>query len=148
MKADEVRNEIRNHLAVAIAHIEGFRDEVLTATPERLDGVLAALAEAELLVTAFSSVRDIDLRTAEVAHAVFSVALSQAQLPLELTLACRPGDGLELRLHAPAQCPTGEQLEMELGVLHRIAETHGAEVEYQQGADGTCLRFRLGGVKG
>jgi signal transduction histidine kinase len=41
---------IRNHLAVAIASAEAFRDGVLAPTPERLDAMLGALAEIEVLL--------------------------------------------------------------------------------------------------
>lgn len=43
-------HEIRNHLAVAIANVEAFRDGVLAPTPARLDAVLAALTEIDVLV--------------------------------------------------------------------------------------------------
>jgi signal transduction histidine kinase len=43
-------HEIRNHLAVAVANTEGFRDGVLAPTPQRLDAVLQALAEADVLL--------------------------------------------------------------------------------------------------
>jgi signal transduction histidine kinase len=43
-------HEIRNHLAVAQANIEGFRDGVLAPTPERLGAVLQALEEAGILL--------------------------------------------------------------------------------------------------
>lgn len=41
---------IRNHLAVAIASAEAFRDGVLAPTPERLDAMLGALTEIEVLL--------------------------------------------------------------------------------------------------
>jgi signal transduction histidine kinase len=47
---NSVIHEIRNHLAVAVASVEGFRDGVLAPTPERLNAVLHALAEAEALL--------------------------------------------------------------------------------------------------
>jgi signal transduction histidine kinase len=43
-------HEIRNHLAVATANIEAFRDGVLAPTPERLNAVLQALDEAAELI--------------------------------------------------------------------------------------------------
>ena len=43
-------HEIRNQLAVAVANVEAFRDGVLEPTPERLDTVLDALAEAGALL--------------------------------------------------------------------------------------------------
>jgi len=43
-------HEIRNHLAVAVANIEGLRDGVLAPTPERLGAVLQALEEAGVLL--------------------------------------------------------------------------------------------------
>jgi hypothetical protein len=45
-----VIHEIRNHLAVAIANVEGFRDGILEPTPARLDAVLQALGEIEVLL--------------------------------------------------------------------------------------------------
>ena len=45
-----VVHEIRNHLAVAIANVEAFRDGVLEPTPERLETVLTALSDAEALL--------------------------------------------------------------------------------------------------
>jgi hypothetical protein len=45
-----ILHEIRNHLAVAIANVEAFRDGVLEPTPTRLDAVLQALGEVELLL--------------------------------------------------------------------------------------------------
>jgi signal transduction histidine kinase len=47
---NNVIHEIRNHLAVAVANIEGFRDGVLAPTPERLRAVLQALEEAGVLL--------------------------------------------------------------------------------------------------
>jgi signal transduction histidine kinase len=45
-----VVHEIRNHLAVAIANIEAFRDGVFEPTPARLAAVLQALGEVDVLV--------------------------------------------------------------------------------------------------
>ena len=45
-----VIHEIRNHLAVAIANVEGFRDGIIEPTPARLDAVLQALGEIEVLL--------------------------------------------------------------------------------------------------
>jgi hypothetical protein len=45
-----VIHEVRNHLAVAIANVEGFRDGILEPTPARLDAVLQALEEIEVLL--------------------------------------------------------------------------------------------------
>jgi signal transduction histidine kinase len=45
-----VIHEIRNHLAVAIANVEAFRDGVLEPTPKRLGAVLQALGEVEVLL--------------------------------------------------------------------------------------------------
>ncbi len=42
--------EIRNHLAVAVANVEAFRDGVLEPSEVRLDAVLHALSEAEMLL--------------------------------------------------------------------------------------------------
>ncbi|MEA2785373.1 MAG: two-component system, OmpR family, phosphate regulon sensor histidine kinase PhoR [Candidatus Eremiobacteraeota bacterium] len=45
-----VIHEIRNHLAVAIANVEAFRDGVLEPTPKRLSAVLQALGEVKNLL--------------------------------------------------------------------------------------------------
>lgn len=45
-----VVHEIRNHLAVAIANIEAFRDGVFEPTPQRLAAVLQALGEVDVLL--------------------------------------------------------------------------------------------------
>ncbi len=45
-----VIHEIRNHLAVAIANVEAFRDGVLEPSPQRLSSVLQALGEVENLL--------------------------------------------------------------------------------------------------
>lgn len=45
-----VVHEIRNHLAVAIANVEAFRDGVLEPSPQRLASVLQALGEVEILL--------------------------------------------------------------------------------------------------
>jgi signal transduction histidine kinase len=46
-----VIHEIKNHLAVAVANIEAFRDGVLVPSPARLEAVLQALAEADVLLS-------------------------------------------------------------------------------------------------
>jgi hypothetical protein len=43
-------HEIRNHLAVAVANVEAFRDGVLEPTPARLTAVLDALQQIETLL--------------------------------------------------------------------------------------------------
>ena len=45
-----VVHEIRNHLAVAIANVEAFRDGVFEPTPARLAAVLQALGEVDVLL--------------------------------------------------------------------------------------------------
>ena len=45
-----VVHEIRNHLAVAIANVEAFRDGVLEPSAQRLSSVLQALGEVENLL--------------------------------------------------------------------------------------------------
>ncbi len=47
---NSIIHEIRNHLAVAIANIEAFRDGILSPTPERLGAILQALEEASVLL--------------------------------------------------------------------------------------------------
>jgi two-component system sensor histidine kinase BaeS len=49
-----VLHEIRNHLAVAIANVEAFRDGVLEPSPKRLAAVLQALGEVEVLLRELS----------------------------------------------------------------------------------------------
>ena len=46
-----VIHEIRNHLAVAVANVEAFRDGVLEPSPKRLSSVLQALAEVGSLLS-------------------------------------------------------------------------------------------------
>jgi len=43
-------HDVRNHLAVAVANVEAFRDGILEPTPERLEVVLRALAQADALL--------------------------------------------------------------------------------------------------
>ena len=43
-------HEMRNHLAVAVASIEAFRDGVLEPTPARMGAVLQALGEIDVLL--------------------------------------------------------------------------------------------------
>lgn len=49
-----VVHEIRNHLAVAMANVEAFRDGVLEPSPKRLAAVLQALGEVEILLRELS----------------------------------------------------------------------------------------------
>jgi len=49
-----VLHEIRNHLAVAIANVEAFRDGVLEPSPKRLAAVLQALGEVDVLLRELS----------------------------------------------------------------------------------------------
>jgi two-component system sensor histidine kinase BaeS len=50
-----VVHEIRNHLAVAVANVEAFRDGILDPSPQRLAAVLQALQEAEVLLGEISA---------------------------------------------------------------------------------------------
>lgn len=50
-----VIHEIRNYLAIAIANVEGFRDGIVEPTPARLDAVLQALGEIEVLLAQATS---------------------------------------------------------------------------------------------
>ena len=43
-------HDIRNELAVAIAHLEAFRDRKLEPTPERIGTVLAAVGAIDVLL--------------------------------------------------------------------------------------------------
>ena len=45
-----VIHEMKNHLAIAVANVEAFRDGVLDASPARLGAVLQALAEVDVLL--------------------------------------------------------------------------------------------------
>jgi signal transduction histidine kinase len=45
-----VIHEMKNHLAVAVANVEAFRDGVFEPSPERLEAVLQALAEVDVLL--------------------------------------------------------------------------------------------------
>lgn len=47
---NDALHEFRNHLAVAIANVEAFREGVLEATPPRCEVILQALTEAEVLL--------------------------------------------------------------------------------------------------
>ncbi len=47
---NNIVHEIRNHLAVAIANIEGLRDGVLVPTTQRMNAILQALDEAGVLL--------------------------------------------------------------------------------------------------
>jgi signal transduction histidine kinase len=58
-----VVHEIRNHLAVAIANIEAFRDGVFEPSPKRLAAVLQALGEVEVLLGELSPGRAISQPT-------------------------------------------------------------------------------------
>ncbi len=49
-----VLHEIRNHLAVATANVEAFRDGVIEPTPQRLAAVLQALREVDVLLRELS----------------------------------------------------------------------------------------------
>jgi signal transduction histidine kinase len=43
-------HEVKNHLAVAVANVEAFRDGVFEPSPARLEAVLQALAEVDVLL--------------------------------------------------------------------------------------------------
>ncbi len=47
-------HEIRNHLAVATANVEAFRDGMLEPSPQRLSAVLQALGEVDVLLRELS----------------------------------------------------------------------------------------------
>jgi hypothetical protein len=46
----QIVHDIRNHLAVAVANVEGFRDGVIEPTPQRLEAVLDSLARVESML--------------------------------------------------------------------------------------------------
>ena len=50
MQSDEVRHELGNLLAVALANIEGMIDGLVAATPARLESVADALRRARELL--------------------------------------------------------------------------------------------------
>jgi signal transduction histidine kinase len=54
---NSIVHEIRNHLAVAVANIEAFRDGVFAPTPQRLAAVLQALEEAGVLLSELPAVQ-------------------------------------------------------------------------------------------
>jgi hypothetical protein len=43
-------HEVKNHLGVAVTNIEAFRDGVFEPSPARLEAVLQALAEVDMLL--------------------------------------------------------------------------------------------------
>ncbi len=45
-----VIHEMKNHLAIAVANLEAFRDGALDASPARLGASLQALAEVDVLL--------------------------------------------------------------------------------------------------
>jgi hypothetical protein len=51
-------HDVRNQLAIAIANVEGFRDGIVEPTPARLNAVLQALGEIEVLLTRVDPARD------------------------------------------------------------------------------------------
>ncbi len=53
-------HEVRNHLAVAVANVEAFRDGILEPTPQRLDAVLQALADADAALNELATGRSAD----------------------------------------------------------------------------------------
>jgi hypothetical protein len=53
-----VVHEIRNHLAIAIANVEAFRDGMLEPSPQRLAAVLQALGEVDVLLRELTTARD------------------------------------------------------------------------------------------
>jgi len=57
-----ILHDIRNHLAVAIANVEGFRDGVLEPSPKRLDAVLHALGQVDTLLSSRPDDRTLDDR--------------------------------------------------------------------------------------
>ena len=58
MTMKRVVHDIRNHLAVAIANLEAFRDGMLEPSPERLTTVLQALGEVEALLGGLTTSSD------------------------------------------------------------------------------------------
>lgn len=90
---------IRNHLAVAIASAEAFRDGVLAPTPERLDAMLDALAGIEVLLRELP--RDLVLTE----RAPRTGAVDLCDVVVNEALAFRAGAkerGIEVRVQACA----------------------------------------------
>jgi two-component system sensor histidine kinase BaeS len=98
-----VVHEIRNHLAVAIANVEAFRDGVLEPTPARLAAVLQALREAEALLDDVPQLTgtaqlEVESRTIDVCDVITNEVLGLEALAKEHGI----GFGvLQCAVHAP-----------------------------------------------
>ena len=56
-------HDLRNHLAVAVANVEAFRDGILEPSPQRLDVVLKALADADALLAGLGTAEGEDMES-------------------------------------------------------------------------------------
>jgi DNA-binding response OmpR family regulator len=85
-------HEIRNHLAVAIANIEGLRDGVLAATPQRLSAIVQALEEAGVLLGELPATTNVCVLVATDGRTAVEFALREAPdlVLLDLNVPKRP----------------------------------------------------------
>ena len=58
--AATIRHEVGNALTIAQANVEGILDGILQSTPERLNGVLAALSSASAMIDALKRLPEAD----------------------------------------------------------------------------------------
>lgn len=114
---------IRNHLAVAIASAEAFRDGVLAPTPERLDAMLGALTEIEVLLRELPR----DLVLAERAPQTGAVDLCDVVVNEALSFRAGAAErGIDVRVQA---CPAEREACLTFaGDPVRIAEAVSAVV--------------------
>lgn len=70
-------HEMRNQLAVAIANVEAFIDEKFKPTPDRLNAVLRALREVDVLINDLRPSGPVQPRTAMVTTDVCDLILSE-----------------------------------------------------------------------
>jgi two-component system sensor histidine kinase BaeS len=83
-----VIHEIRNHLAVAVANVEAFRDGVLDPSPARLAAVLQALREMDVLLDdvprdTVTAQLDVESRTIDVCDVITNEVLGLEALAKE-----------------------------------------------------------------
>jgi hypothetical protein len=122
----EVMHELRNHLAVVAASVQGIRDGVVVPSAARCDAILQALTEAEVLLAELLHT-PLGEGRAEVAHAALATALRNARA------------GTEIAIEYDAATAGGD----EHVFLARFAEQHGAAVESREGAGRSRLVIRL-----
>lgn len=91
-----VVHELRNHLAVAVANVEAFRDGVLDPTPARLDAVLQALRAANTLLNEIRTERAVATLAQTKQTLDICNVITNEVLGLE-ALAVERGVGFEVR---------------------------------------------------